>query len=304
MLYFIEFIMVVTLLSVGIVLPEISTNPILRNWKTRILLILLILGGILGSTNIKIDSVIKYWGQLINSSLDSAVDLDTSNGIIMEDRASKNSCASLKNFTEEQYVEQDKAECFEKNAPFLETTEVISPLNLPPTISTSPATNCGDTNILSQGIQYIVISDAKPTVALRNSDLNNAIHIFDSVVQEAKNAGTCCSKALMNRGIAHDLLGESNFAFDDLKAAEQCEPLNTEVHYNFARLYAKHSTKTNQTLDLSLQELEKAVELGLKNCNQILNDSDLMRLRRDKYFKIKLHDMLQQHGQFCIVDFR
>lgn len=158
---------------------------------------------------------------------------------------------------------------------------------------------CDNQIDLNQGLQFISMAKAKPTVALRNSDLNNAFRIFNDIAQEA---GTCCTKALMNRGIVRDLLGEPNLAFDDLKAAEKCDPKNSEVHYNLACHYSKHSTKTNQRLDLALQELEAAVKSGLKNCKQILNDSDLENLRKDKNVKDRLRDMLQQHGQFCIVN--
>lgn len=160
---------------------------------------------------------------------------------------------------------------------------------------------CDSKTELNQGIQFISISKGKQTEALRKSDLTNAFQIFDSIVKESSG---CCAKALMNKGIVHDLLGEPNLAIIDLKAAEKCDSQNIEVHYNLACHYAKHSTKANQQLDLSLQELEISVKLGLQNCKQILNDPDLKNLRQDKYFKTKLRDMLQQYGQFCITDSR
>lgn len=178
---------------------------------------------------------------------------------------------------------------------------IASSSSINKTDTSKPSSKCNSQTEINQGIQFISMSKAKTTKALQKSDLTNAFNIFNNVVQETNSAGVCCTKALMNRGIVRDLLGESNLAFIDLKAAEQCDTKNMEVHYNLACHYSKHSTKSNQQLDLALQELEKAVESGLKNCNQILNDSDLMNLRRDKDFKVKLRDMLQQHGQFCII---
>lgn len=163
-----------------------------------------------------------------------------------------------------------------------------------------PSSKCSSQYDLNQGIQFISMSKAKPTETLRKSDLNNAFQIFDSVVRESDAVGECCAKALMNRGIARDLLGESNLAFTDLKAAEQCDSQNMEVHYNLACHYSKHSTKANQQLDLALQELTKAIEAEFKDCDQIKQDPDLANLRRDKDFKDKLRKMLHQHGQYCI----
>jgi len=160
--------------------------------------------------------------------------------------------------------------------------------------------NVCNQQLLLQGIQFISMAKAKTTQALKKSDLNNAFQIFDSIVKEADTAGGCCAKALMNRGIARDLLGESNLAFTDLKAAEQCDSQNMEVHYNLACHYSKHSTKANQQLDLALQELTKAIETGFKDCDQISHDPDLANLRGDKNFKDKLLKILHQHGQYCI----
>ena len=162
--------------------------------------------------------------------------------------------------------------------------------------------NVCNQQLLLQGIQFISMAKMKSTQALKTSDLNNAFQLFDSAAKEANVAGGCCAKALMNRGIARDLLGESNLAFTDLKAAEQCDSQNTEVHYNLACHYSKHSTKANPQLDLALQELTVAIEVGFKDCDQISHDPDLSNLRGDKDFKDKLRKMLHQHGQYCIVE--
>lgn len=160
------------------------------------------------------------------------------------------------------------------------------------------ASECDSQTNINQGIQYISMAKAKPTMALQKSDLINAFNIFDNVGKSS----SCCAKALMYRGIVRDLLGESNLALEDLKHAEQCDLMNKDVHYNLACYYSKHSTKINSQLDLAFEELEKAVAEGFKNCNLILNDTDLANLRRDKEFKAKLRDMLQRHDRYCIVD--
>ncbi len=177
--------------------------------------------------------------------------------------------------------------------------------NLPPENNISqliPASKqsskCDSQTDINQGIQYISMAKAKPTLALQKSDLTNAFNIFDNIAKSSP----CCTKAIMYRGIVRDLLGESNLAIDDLEFAEQCDLKNTDVHYNLACYYSKHSTKNNNKLDLSFKELEKAVVEGFKNCNLILNDMDLENLRRDKEFKVKLRDMLQRNNQYCIVD--
>jgi len=160
------------------------------------------------------------------------------------------------------------------------------------------APKCKNETDINQGIQYISMAKAKPTAALQKSDLTNAFNIFDNLAKSS----SCCTKALMYRGIVRDLLGESNLALEDLKYAEQCELTNKDVHYNLACFYSKHSTKINNQLDLAFEELEKAVVEGFKNCNLILNDTDLSNLRRDKELKAKLRNMLQRHDQYCIVD--
>lgn len=166
-----------------------------------------------------------------------------------------------------------------------------TPLTPPKQLSSK----CSNQYDLNQGIQFISMSKAKPTEALRKADLNNAFQIFDSVVRETNAAKKCCSKALMNRGVTRDLLGETNLALDDLKTAEQCDAQSWEVHYNLACHYSKH-----KQLDLTLQELTKAVEVGFKDCDQIVNDPDLTNLLRNKDVKGKLRKMLHQHGQYCL----
>jgi len=178
-----------------------------------------------------------------------------------------------------------------------ENTDVTKNISLTQKKSSS---KCSSQYDLNQGIQFISMAKAKPTEALKKSDLNNAYQIFDSVVRESDADGECCAKALMNRGIVRDLLGEPSLAFIDLKAAEQCDSQNIEVHYNLACHYSKHSTKANQQLDLALQELTRAIEAGFKDCDQIIHDPDLANLRRNKDSKDKLRKMLHQHGQYCI----
>jgi hypothetical protein len=174
-----------------------------------------------------------------------------------------------------------------------DTSSVKPPEDHQPTESFS---NCASQFNLNQGIQFISLSKSKSGAIEKKSDLNNAFKIFDTIAKESESAGQCCAKALMNRGIVRDMLGEPELALQDLTSAQQCDSQSWEAHYNLAAYHVKHKFPKP---DLALQELDKTFSLGYKDCDQLLNDQDFKKLLRDREFNGKLKELLHRYGLYC-----
>ncbi len=160
--------------------------------------------------------------------------------------------------------------------------------------------NLCNQNLLLQGIQFVSLARlAAQNKSVRATNLNNAFQIFNNAVLEADSAGSCCARALMNRGITRDLLGEVDLAIQDLNAAERCDATSSEIYFNLACFHSKNHSKQNPQLGVALQNLEKAVKAGFRDCDILLKDPDLLKLRSDVDFKDKFRRMLQQNGLYC-----
>ena len=142
---------------------------------------------------------------------------------------------------------------------------------------------------IKQAMMYVTLAKANPTTSTEN--IKNALAEFDVAVKQEETQGHCFAKAYMNRGLAYWLDKKLNLAEKDLVKASECDAKDPIIFYNLASYYSA----TNKA-DLALDPLNKALDLGFKDCDILRKDSDLNNLRKMPEFK----RALEQHSLFCL----
>ena len=142
---------------------------------------------------------------------------------------------------------------------------------------------------VKQGMMFITM--AKANAKVRSENIKNALAEFDIAVKQEDSQGRCFAIAYMNRGIAYWLDKKLNLAEKDLIKASECDNQNPVVFYNLASYYSA----VNKS-DLALDPLNKALDLGFKDCDILRKDRDLKNLRKMNDFR----RALEQHSLFCL----
>ncbi|MEI6146484.1 MAG: hypothetical protein WCP66_08725 [Methylococcales bacterium] len=142
---------------------------------------------------------------------------------------------------------------------------------------------------VKQAMMYVTLAKANPTTHIEN--IKNALAEFDVAVKQEESQGRCFAKAHMDRGLAYWLDKKLNLAEKDLVKASECDAKDPIIFYNLASYYSA----TNKA-DLALDPLNKALDLGFKDCDILRTDSDLNNLRKMSEFK----RALEQHSLFCL----
>ncbi len=142
---------------------------------------------------------------------------------------------------------------------------------------------------VKQAMMFVSLAKANPTT--RSENIKNALAEFDVAVKQEESNGRCFAIAFMNRGIAYWLDKKLNLAEKDLIKASECDKQNPIIFYNLASYYSA----VNKA-DLALDPLNKALDLGFKDCDILRKDSDLKKLRKMNEFR----RILEQHSLFCL----
>jgi hypothetical protein len=142
---------------------------------------------------------------------------------------------------------------------------------------------------VKQGMMFITM--AKANAKVRSENIKNALAEFDVAVKQEDSQGRCFALAYMNRGLAYWLDKKLNLAEKDLIKASECDKQNPVIFYNLASYYSS----VNKS-DLALDPLNKALDLGFKDCDILRKDSDLKNLRKMNEFR----RALEQHSLFCL----
>ncbi|WP_394754601.1 TPR end-of-group domain-containing protein [Crenothrix sp.] len=166
-----------------------------------------------------------------------------------------------------------------------------SPPPLPPValepVSTAPSLETQQD--IKQGMVFVSLAKQNPKT--RSENIQNALVEFDNAIKKEEAQGRCFAIAYMNRGVAYWQDKKLNLAEKDLLKASECDPKSPIVFYNLASYYAA----INKT-DLALEPLDKALDLGFKDCDVLRKDSDLKNLRKQKDFR----RVLEKHSLFCL----
>ena len=137
----------------------------------------------------------------------------------------------------------------------------------------------------------IFVSMAKQNKTTQAENIKNALVEFDTAVKAEELQGRCYASALMNRGIAYWIDKKLNLAEKDLIKASECNDKDPVIFYNIMSYYSAINKP-----DLALEPLNKALDLGYKDCENIRNDPDLNNLRKMPDFK----RALEHHQLFCL----
>ena len=142
---------------------------------------------------------------------------------------------------------------------------------------------------VKQAMIFVSLAKGNPTT--RSENIKNALAEFDVAVKQEEAQGRCFAKAYMNRGIAYWLDKKLNLAEKDLVKASECDDKDAVIFYNLTSYYSAINKA-----DLALEPLNKALDLGFKDCDILRKDPDLKNLRKMGDFK----RALEQHSLFCL----
>jgi hypothetical protein len=142
---------------------------------------------------------------------------------------------------------------------------------------------------VKQGMIYV--SMAKQNKSTHAENIKNALTEFDMAVKAEEEKGRCYASAIMNRGIAYWSDKKLNLAEKDLLKASECDSKDPIIFYNLMSYYSS----VNKA-DLAIEPLNKALDLGFKDCDILRSDADLKNLRKLEDFKRSL----EQHSLFCL----
>jgi hypothetical protein len=172
-------------------------------------------------------------------------------------------------------------------APVIEP--VTPPIETKPVETSSTAPSLETQQHVKQAMMFVSLAKANPTT--RSENIKNALAEFDVAVKQEEAQGRCFATAYMNRGIAYWLDKKLNLAEKDLVKASECDAQNPIIFYNLTSYYAAINKA-----DLALEPLNKALDLGFKDCDILRKDPDLKNLRKMDEFK----RALEQHSLFCL----
>lgn len=142
---------------------------------------------------------------------------------------------------------------------------------------------------IKQGMMFVALAKGSPKT--RGENLQNALVEFNLAIKQEDDAGRCFATGYMNRGITYWQDNKMNLAEKDLIKATECDEENAVAFYNLATYYA-----TIKKLDLALEPLDKALELGFSDCDVLRKDPDLANLRNKGDFR----HILEKHKLFCL----
>jgi hypothetical protein len=187
---------------------------------------------------------------------------------------------------EEQVSMAEMVEAPPPVAPAPVAAPVIEPEPAEP-VSTTPSLETQQH--VKQAMMFVSLAKANPTT--RGENIKNALAEFDVTVKQEEAQGRCFATAYMNRGIAYWLDKKLNLAEKDLVKASECDAKNPVIFYNLTSYYSAINKA-----DLALDPLNKALDLGFKDCDILRKDPDLKNLRKMDEFK----RALEQHSLFCL----
>ena len=160
-------------------------------------------------------------------------------------------------------------------------TPVVEPVSNEPSLETQQH--------VKQAMIFVSLAKGNPTT--RSENIKNALAEFDVAVKQEEAQGHCFAKAYMNRGIAYWLDKKLNLAEKDLVKASECDAKDAVIFYNLTSYYSAINKP-----DLALEPLNKALDLGFKDCDILRKDPDLKNIRKMADFK----RALEQHSLFCL----
>jgi hypothetical protein len=160
-------------------------------------------------------------------------------------------------------------------------TPLVEPVSNEPSLETQQH--------VKQAMIFVSLAKGNPTT--RSENIKNALAEFDVAVKQEEAQGRCFAKAYMNRGIAYWLDKKLNLAEKDLVKASECDDKDAVIFYNLTSYYSAINKA-----DLALEPLNKALDLGFKDCDILRKDPDLKNLRKMSDFK----RALEQHSLFCL----
>jgi hypothetical protein len=163
------------------------------------------------------------------------------------------------------------------------------PVEKIPTVAVPVGPSLETQQHVKQAIVFVSLAKANPNT--RSENLKNALAEFDVAVKQEEAQGRCFAIAYMNRGIAYWLDKKLNLAEKDLIKASECDDKNPLIFYNLTSYYSAINKA-----DLALGPLNKALDLGFKDCDILRTDSDLKSLRNMNEFR----RALEQHSLFCL----
>ncbi len=127
---------------------------------------------------------------------------------------------------------------------------------------------------LNQALSYINI--ARKTPALAKENYENAINELTLAIKKY----SVYTEAYANRAVVYMQINKFNKAMDDLKAAEQINPKDPNLHYNYMAWYSLQ----NQ-LDRALDSLDEALTNGFSDYDSLRHDPDLKNVRKHPEFR-------------------
>lgn len=173
--------------------------------------------------------------------------------------------------------------------PVIEPEPVEPIVDTPPVEPVSNEPSLETQQHVKQAMIFVSLAKGNPTT--RSENIKNALAEFDVAVKQEEAQGRCFAKAYMNRGIAYWLDKKLNLAERDLVKASECDAKDAVIFYNLTSYYSAINKA-----DLALEPLNKALDLGFKDCDIIRKDPDLKNLRKMADFK----RALEQHSLFCL----
>jgi Tfp pilus assembly protein PilF len=140
---------------------------------------------------------------------------------------------------------------------------------------------------IKQGLAYVSTAKNARDKALFEENMKNANKEFSLAIEKDPNY----ADAYSNRAVAYMQEKKFNKAMEDLKKAKELNPDSASIRYNFACLYS-----LKNDVDLSLDEIDAALEKGFNDYESLRKDPDLNNVRKHPEFK----QILEKHKVFIM----
>lgn len=127
---------------------------------------------------------------------------------------------------------------------------------------------------LNQALSYINLARKSPSLSKENYE--NAINELTLAIKKYP----VYTEAYANRAVVYMQINKFNKAMDDLKAAEQINPKDPNLHYNYMAWYSLQ----NQ-LDRALDSLDDTLTNGFSDYDALRHDPDLKNVRKHPEFR-------------------